>query len=298
MDPAMVAVELGRVRHRGVDYVNEPRPGSGPVDLPLLSHLAAPRGGREEDLPQRLKAFLDAALSDYEQQGQAADGREIRGLFQDTDGRWPGPNGPGVLLTAARKASGLSEDQYRKQRRRMFLRFSSFLVGSTSAAVADKQAPPQPSRLRRHRFVLGAAVVILAVGIALVVAFTRSTGGGHPSASRDSTPTGDEPLPNVVFRFDSLGGSTSSVIDVFPGVLDTSRDTAKSGTYESGQTVRVVCETPGRVVKSDTLHGERPRKSNIWVLLWSTSGTRRYATLTYGELTPSTEPVPRCPDAP
>lgn len=95
----------------------------------------------------------------------------------------------------------------------------------------------------------------------------------------------------ATITFDALG-SSSSVIEVYPGVGNTPQDKTYDGTYYSGEKVQIVCETKGRTVTSNPAVGEQYRQSDEWYKLQTPPGTQpEYATAVYADEHGS---VPQC----
>lgn len=121
-----------------------------------------------------------------------------------------------------------------------------------------------------------------------------ATGGSSIAASGSAGPA----LAGAAFRFDDLGGG-SSVIEVFAGVTSSPADRTVAGTFRSGQTTTALCKTTGRTVTSNPSSGERPKQSNVWVQVAGSPGKTSYATLTYGDISPTAlARLPECQNAP
>jgi hypothetical protein len=89
-------------------------------------------------------------------------------------------------------------------------------------------------------------------------------------------PNNDHDHPQLVF--DDLGGG-SSIIRVYPGPnADPDND---NGTYPSGESVDALCDTEGRLVRSDPSVGEEPRQSDEWIKIDGTPGETQFATAVY-----------------
>ncbi len=139
-------------------------------------------------------------------------------------------------------------------------------------------------------------LVALAITLALVVSIAALVGNQVFNLSQDarspnvtSTPT--PASSGATITFDALGGS-SNVIEVYPGVGNTLQDKTYNGTYYSGETVPIVCETKGRTVTSNPAAGEQYRQSDKWYKLQTPSGTQpEYATAVYADKHGS---VPQC----
>ncbi|HEY4963904.1 MAG TPA: hypothetical protein VIH90_04375 [Candidatus Saccharimonadales bacterium] len=114
-------------------------------------------------------------------------------------------------------------------------------------------------------------------------------GASACSITIDSSPSAVKPTSHEL-TFDALGGG-SNVIKVYPGALNTPVDEKYDGTFESGQTAAVVCETIGRIVTSDTLAGEEYRQSAKWYEIQA-GGSNYFATATYADVTGG--PVRQC----
>ena len=128
--------------------------------------------------------------------------------------------------------------------------------------------------------------IILASG-ALALA---GCGGGSKNAET-TTPTtvgitqpgGTSANPNtkgVTLTFDDLGAN-SSIIQVYPGVGNTSADKLADGTYNNGDAVPAECKTEGRTAHS--VPPETPRQSSEWIRIHGTPGETQYATAVYAQ---------------
>jgi hypothetical protein len=109
-------------------------------------------------------------------------------------------------------------------------------------------------------------------------------GGSHADRAPASASAISPNKPILVF--DSLGGG-SSVIKVYPGVTESTRDTEHNGTYYDGNKVFAECKVTegGRMMHSDTspsVH-EKDRSSDDWIRIQGTPGEIQYATAVYAE---------------
>jgi hypothetical protein len=171
------------------------------------------------------------------------------------------------------------------------------------APVGSGDGEPDDKRSRWWRFshkrtavlaLAGLLVAVAAVVSAIVFSSSGSDGEGSPPSQSEQSPSTATSV--AMFRFDSLGSTYSSIIQVYPGVKPTKADRTSNGTFKSGDTVRAVCITTGRLVKSDPTYGETPRQSDQWVQIAAVPGVVQYATLTYGSLVPTNDKLPRCND--
>jgi hypothetical protein len=272
---AALGEELAHVRARGLDSLDLPLGGHGPVAAPTLELLAhiytdiwTPARG------PLIRQLLIDGLAAWQGQGHQSEAELVQRLYFPPDGTPPDESLPGPLLDAARRASGRSKASFEKHRRAAFRLFAAFLIDFVElgarapqfslppAVVSD--GPPAVRGRTRRRLLRSATAVAGGVGVAVVV-------GLHPDSAEAS----------ATFRFDALGGG-SAYIRVFPGVGPD--DLVHNGTFMDGQTVPAVCKTTGRLVVSDPSVGERPRQSDVWVQVIGSPGLTQYARLTYGDI--------------
>ena len=123
-------------------------------------------------------------------------------------------------------------------------------------------------------------------------------GSGEDSSSASGSPTtatsGSAPaaiLPRLVF--DDLHGG-SPIIEVYPGVTNSSADKQANGSFNDGDSVPAECKTEGRMVHSNPGLGEEDRSSDDWIRIQGSPGETQYATAVYAE-NPS-ELLGRLPD--
>ncbi|MEX5718199.1 hypothetical protein [Geodermatophilus maliterrae] len=282
---AALGVELAHVRARGLDSLDLPLGGHGPVAAPILELLA--RAYSDDWATARgphIRQLLLDGLAAWQGQGHQSEAALVRRLFFPPDGTPADASLPGRLLDAAEEASGRSKASFEKHRRAAFRLFAAFLIDFVElgarapsslppAVVSD--GPPAARGRRRRRLLRSATAVAGGVGVALVV-------GLHPDSAEAS----------ATFRFDALGGG-SPYIRVFPGVGPD--DLVHNGTFMDGQTVPAVCKTTGRLVVSDPSVGERPRQSDVWVQIIGSPGLTQFARLTYGDIDPQAlAALPEC----
>ena len=297
-----LADELTRARQRGLSAIEERGRTRRAVTLPLMEQLAAQSDestGRTR--VERLREFLDRELSRYAE-GSPDDAALIRQLFQDPEGRWPGPLGPGYLLDQARSQWGPPDKaQFRRVQRRQLLGFARFILGVDDSAgdtpnpTPDRLADEEPADQlgRRHAWVapmLAAAAALAVLGVIAFVLMSRNDPKPPAGSSQTSTH-----VQQVMFRFDALGSTETDIIQVYPGAQPTPEDRTPIGTYNSGTVVKAVCVTTGRLVRSDPKFKETPKESDQWVRIDYVAGVAQYATLTYGELIPANARLPACP---
>ncbi len=310
-----LATELSRVRRRGLSLLNLTRGKQQPIEVPILERLAsqAAASGGQQDRVVRIQALLDGALDAFATTHNIQVAAFIRQLLADSEGRWPGPGGPGRLLDKARMAEGVEDEaQFRRLQRQHFVEFADFVLRfqPPDHAGADRAEPvaladePPAVRRRRPRLMLITALVVMVfaitgVVIELVISHTSAKSrAASSSSSRPVPPVSitSTPPATVMVRFDNLGSKVSggTIIEVYPGVRATTADRTHNGSYNTGDLVRALCVTTGRTVKSDPSADETPRTTNLWVRISSTSGETQYATLTYGEMVPPAAKLPPC----
>jgi hypothetical protein len=288
-----VVDELTNARRRGLDDLELAARNQRPVPTPQLERLARAYSG--EELAPRIpliRRLLDDGLTAWKQRGHDDEADFVRRLFFDTQGGGtPGKRRPGALLDELRREQGLADELFDDRRRTYFERFAAFLLDFVPAPRGVGEASRR-RRLRRQWLTGGAVgLAMLAVVVAVVVATHR--GGGSPATSpspSDTTSTatssGDttSSRPTATLTFDALGGRTSKIIRVFPGVGTSARDRTANGTFTDGDKVTAICKTTGRTVKSHVAGGEQPRRSNVWVRIQGSPGLAQYATLTFGDI--------------
>ena len=86
----------------------------------------------------------------------------------------------------------------------------------------------------------------------------------------------------TVLTFDSLGGSGSTAIQVYPGPTEDPVDRTFIDVYQDGDTMPAECRTTGRFVQSDASIGETARSSNEWIRIEGGSADQ-YASSVYVE---------------
>jgi hypothetical protein len=310
---AELANELSDVRQRGVADLDKQRGKQRPVDVPLLEGLAR-RFGERQSMPQQGRIFLiqhllDNALTAYATEHSELEAAFLRRLFEDGQGNWPGAGGASGLLASARRTEGLTETAFRDRQRGYLHAFAAYLLARYDHAVGPPRPgthQPAPARWRRAMpaaLIAGAILVAGAVGVVLLMnqgdgapTGSRASTSETPTTSTDRTESGTATSGGVQFRFDSLG-STSNVIQVYPGVTASDRDRTQNGTYYDGDTVRALCITTGRTVTSDPASGEQAKRSDQWVRIAGPPGVVQYATLTYGEIISTETGLPDCETA-
>jgi hypothetical protein len=136
-------------------------------------------------------------------------------------------------------------------------------------------------------------LIAIAIILALVVSIAALVGNQVFNPLRDPKVTSTPTLApsGATITFDALGGS-SNVIEVYPGVGNTLQDKTHNGTYNSGDTVSIVCKTKGRTVTSNPADNEQYRQDDVWYKLQTPPGTQpEYATAVYAD---EHGPVPQC----
>ena len=158
----------------------------------------------------------------------------------------------------------------------------------TSQGLTTQQGGSRGDRVKR--LVTIAITLALVASIAALVwsqVFKLPSDARSPKATSTPTPA----QLGATITFDALG-SDSNVIEVYPGVGNTPQDKTYNGTYYSGETVPIVCETKGRTVTSNPAVGEQYRQSDEWYKLQTPPGTQpEYATAVYADEHGS---VPQC----
>jgi hypothetical protein len=296
--------ELTRARQRGLDDLdlNAPARHQYPVAAPNLEYLARRYAGDEEtDRVPLIRTLLRDALDAWERDGDADDvdnAQFIRDLFFAPDGGSPGRYRPGELMKMTRQNHRLDEEAVPRRRQTAFRLFAAYLVDFVTAPHPPPEAPSSSTADRRTVFVVTGAVLLAAVGGgATVVDLLRDSptpGGAATAPVQPVVPTGPDGRL-LLFRFDDLGGG-SPIIRVFPGVTDAAPDNVPNGRYNSGEEVPAICQTTGRLERSDPSVGERPRESDVWVRIVGSPGQTQYARLTYGYMArEDLEALPQCP---
>lgn len=315
---AELAKELGRLRWRGLAYVDNRRQGR--LVVPGLEALA--RRHTADDRLSRvelLRRLLQDGLQAFEESGHKEDAEFARRLFfGDRHSTALSRELAGTWLDAARKDSKLQQDKFDDLRRAIFVTFADFLLGFVPPVAEERTGPDtdvemtgipvdnhgssnspplttapldqdttKPPRKRRPTPLFAgagaAAILIASVWIVLHRNSGESASAHTPSPNHSrSTPSSFTGRP--VLTFNDLGGG-SSIINVYPGVKDTPEDKLPNGTYQSGNSVGAICKTNGRKVTSDTAAGEHPKESSTWVQIAGTPGLTQYAPLTYAEMT-------------
>lgn len=158
---------------------------------------------------------------------------------------------------------------------------------SQDATATDEQATglePEPESLgsvapgalpRRPWIwwvVIGAPVLVLVAVLILVLQSRWSTVGSGTTVT--------------TIRFNSLGGTTSTVVQVYAGAGVSNHDRTAVAIYNHGDTVAVSCKEVGRLVSSDTAAGEESRSTDLWVRLAVDGPEPQFATLTYADIDP------------
>ncbi|MFL6137395.1 MAG: hypothetical protein ACJ74O_06285 [Frankiaceae bacterium] len=275
---AALVDELTHARWRGLDDLELSAGQQSPVETPELERLARIYT-RDRVAPRipLIRRLLDEGLDAWRKRGNADEADFVRAMFFAADGGTPGQQRPKQLKAAVLQRYGLNEDRFEDRRRTSFRRFAAFLL--------EFVAVPPPRPWRRWLIAAGLALVLAVVGIGSFLALHRggstgAQGSGRSASSPDTTATG----PTATFTFDALGGTSSKIIDVYPGVGTSAHDKNANGTFTDGDTAPALCKTTGRRITSDVSAGERPRSSNIWVRVQGSPGLVQYATLTYGDI--------------
>lgn len=135
---------------------------------------------------------------------------------------------------------------------------------------------------------LGVATAIAACGAPPPTAAT-SPPATSPSLQREY------PGPHARLTFDWRNGN-SKIIQVYPGVGTSDYDKTNDGTYYTGQTVTVACQTTGREVHDVPPEQPAGLHSAIWYLLQTAAGSQpQFATAVYATVsTPPGATIPQC----
>lgn len=277
---SQLAKELTRARQRGLDQLDTAHPG--PLALPQLEALA--RRYLRDELSSRIALIgqlLDDALTAWAavEQGQhAGDAALVRALFLPPADARAAARDPSTLRRAYMRSHGLTEDKMDKRRQAAFDRFADFLLAFAEKAERPAKTEPPPRR-RRRWLAVGVVLVIAAMSIVLWLTGTTSGPDRSPGVPGETT----SHAAGVRFTFDDLLGGTA-VIRVFAGVHDSPADRVATGTFFGGQTTTAICQTTGRLVRSDPSAGERARTSDVWLQVLAQPGRPSYASLTYGAI--------------
>jgi hypothetical protein len=260
-----LAEELARVRQRGVDQLQRATSGRPPVATPILDALARRHAGRHPGprVPLIRKLFADT-LTAWPAEGGTTEAPFIRSLYFPAEERpartedhpsapeaHPSAasdqiettrekHSPSALLEAARKRSGYpAGKEFDDYRRRMLTAYAAYLL--------TYMRREQARRIWRRIWPIAAVMVVALLVSAAVITVRHFAGSAQHAVTATAT-----------FTFDALGGG-SSVIRVFPGVRDIPADLLPNGTFFSGQTAPAICQTRGRLARSDPSVGERPQ---------------------------------------
>jgi hypothetical protein len=319
-EESALAEELRDARIRGVDYLDLNTRNQSPIETPILDRLSnaygGQAGGRRVVLIHRL---LDETLADWKELGYALEADFVRSLFFAADGNTPGRRTtPRQLLAVARRESGLGDAQFDDRRRAMFRDYAAFLlkhVDDERHVAVDKdtadahdagpasfagESKRRGGRRKSRRLLLGLSLLAIIVGVVIGYVLTRSHGDSEAGApagpSRSASVSPPAPAPGqVTIRFNSLGSTESSTINVYPGTGIYPDVRMPNGTFRNGDIVAVTCKTTGRTITSDTTSGETLRQSNQWVRIVGTPGKVQYATLTYADIDPQAlASLPEC----
>ena len=133
---------------------------------------------------------------------------------------------------------------------------------------------------------LAGALVLTACGGETTTPNTPTTASAAPNTSSDNPDTQD---PHV--QFTDLGGGAS--IATFRGPGDSSTDRVLTGRfYKNGDTVPVICQTEGRLEKSNPAPSdETPATSDIW---YNINRGGEFASAVYTTVVPPNAVVPKC----
>jgi len=143
------------------------------------------------------------------------------------------------------------------------------------------------------------AVLVAAAAVLLTLLVTELAESADPDPGADETERADDGPVSAPIRFNSLGGTTSKVIDLYDDPRVPSDQATKTATYLDGQTSRAWCVTRGRTVTSDVARGEEDRSSDRWLLVDGPPDVTAYATLTYLDVDPADlARLPVCPADP
>lgn len=152
-------------------------------------------------------------------------------------------------------------------------------AGSYAPAGETATASDEPKSRRRSWLIALLVVAVIAFGSVLASVHFRSR--PPADAGNPAKPSASKPV-TYQFRFDSLGSTASSILNVYPGVGQTAHDKQANGTFRSGDVVTAVCVVTGRRITSDPNYGETARSSTEWVRIAAVEGVTQYASVTYG----------------
>jgi len=162
-------------------------------------------------------------------------------------------------------------------------------AGSNAPAGETATDSDEPKSHRNTWLIALLVVAVIAGASVLASVHFRSRPPAH--TSDPTSPSVSKPT-TYQFRFDSLGSTASSILNVYPGVSSTAHDKQANGTFHSGDVVTAVCVTTGRRITSDPNYGETARSSTEWVRLAAVEGVTQYASATYGQFVGT--PPPSC----
>jgi hypothetical protein len=160
----------------------------------------------------------------------------------------------------------------------------------SNAPTGGTAAASNESTPHRHTWLIALLVAAVIAGASVLASVHfRSRPPAHAGAPISLSPS--KPA-TYQFRFDSLGSTASSILNVYPGVGATAHDKQANGTFHSGDVVTAVCLTTGRRITSDPNYGETARSSTEWVRIAAVAGVTQYASVTYGQFVGT--PPPSC----
>jgi hypothetical protein len=298
---AALVDELTDARRRGLHRLDLDTRQYKPVQVPNLERLA--RTYADDQTSARIaliRELLDEALADWDHQRHHDEAQFVRDLFFGRESEPQANLQPKVLLDRVKTERGLDDDAFDEQRRAVFRLFARFLIGFVAAQqpAAAVEDPKEQETQRRGGWVPwalagGLAIALIAVLVTWLVTRPAEEDGGTP-ASGSSTSSLEPGQGSAVFTFDALGGR-SQYINVYPGVEDTPEDRVANGTFQHDQATTALCQTTGRLVRSDTSVGEEPRESDVWLQVLAQPGKTSYAPLTYGRIEQEAlEALPQC----
>lgn len=315
-EPSPLVKELTAARVRGLDRLDGiTARKTGPLALPLLRALAD--SYVDEATPPGATAIailLREALAHWSKKGMSEQSRFVRDCFFSPDGSTTG------LTEGAQKRLKenhterlkIKSEQWDVLRAAHFESFAYFLPSFVEEVVSARRAqddreeesspatateqtsgdpePVKDSESRKKKFWIAAAAMgfVLAATTGVVVA-VLAVGTDSNDSEEPGGGGGTEPSRaiNVQFTFDDLGSDASPIISVYPGVGDSDDDKTPSATFASGQSAPALCQTTGRIIRSDPSAGEEDRQSDIWIKVEEQSGLTHYASLTYSSLSPA-----------
>jgi hypothetical protein len=162
-------------------------------------------------------------------------------------------------------------------------------AGSNAPTGETATASDEP-KAHSHTWLIALPVVAVIAGASVQASVHfRSRPSAHTGAP--ANPSASKPA-TYQFRFDFLGSTASSILNVYPGVGQNAHDKQPNGTFHSGDVVTAVCVTTGRRISSDPNYGEAARSSTEWVRIAAVEGVTQYASVTYGGYVGS--PPPHC----